>query len=251
MFFQSRNRFTAYTEAKQKITFSRAYTTLDFENSAVVIPKDDHARESLAVTPAMISAGVGIGYRFLTDQLARRKARFVHRDEQRATNLQAGSFRVPKITYTHFIVPKDTPVAALRIGFEPLHVRGTNTYVYQLTSLELTYGRAKTSDWSDGYDYTLQLTLYSLNGDDITERALGPLTVQSVGFGRHDLTARRLYSSPIPLEKNACLIEASLTVVETNPALINTSEVLDLLVEKEETIREKLVNILTQLLNPR
>ncbi|NJB87277.1 hypothetical protein GGR26_003057 [Lewinella marina] len=251
MFFQADNRFVAYRPDGEKITFRRAFDTIVFEPSEVVIPNSGGTRESFTVPAAAIEQGVAMGYRFLQDQLARRQARFVYQDEQRATNLQGGSFRLPVITCSSFIYPGSNKEVARRIEFKPLHLRGTQTFAYQLTRLDLHYAKAKPSKWSDVFDYTIQLTLHFVRGGELIDRPLKPLVVQSVGFGAHDLSEQQLYSPPIPLLEDSCLAEVSMTVVETNPAQVNTANVLKLLTENEERVKDKIVSVLQQLLSPK
>ncbi|THH37891.1 hypothetical protein [Neolewinella litorea] len=251
MFFQSDNRYVAYDPAGEKITFRKAFDTISFENSDIAIPSSGGTRESFTVPVAAIEQGVALGYRFFQDQLERRQARFVYQDDHRATNVQAGSFRLPVITSSGFVYPTGQKEEARRIVFTPLHLRGTKTFVYQLTRLNLKYARAKTSKWSDVFDYTIQLTLHFLRGGELIDRALKPMVVQSVAFGENDLTDLQLYSSPIPLVEDSCLAEVSLTVVETNPARVNTANVLKLLSENEQRVKQKIVAVLQQLLSPK
>ncbi|MBB4080939.1 hypothetical protein GGR28_003578 [Lewinella aquimaris] len=250
MFFQADNRFVAYRPTGEQITFRKAFSKIVFENSTIVIPHDDPEEESFVIPAAAIEGGVALGYRFLQDQLRKRQERFVHETHQRATNLEAGSYRVPKITYASFIYPENKKTEALRIHFEPVFIRGTGTFAYQLALINLNYSHAKPSDWSDVFDYTIQLTLNFLQGTELIEYPLQPVTVQSVSFTDNDLSEWNLYSSPIPLERNHCLIGASMTIVETNPAMVNTGKVLKLLTDNEQQVKQKLVTMLGQLLNP-
>ncbi len=248
MLFDSNTRFVAYSRTKEKVYFEKEFSTLHFDNSEIAIPKQASGRESFALPAAAIAKAVTLGYSFLQDQLQKRLEKFVYTYHQRATNLQAGSYLLPQITFSNFIFPPGKKHEALRIRLVPFVLPGTGTFTYRLEELILGFSKAKTSTRSDVFDYTLQLTLYFLQNGETIERSLPPLTVRSVGFGENQLGEQGLHTSIIPRRDDALLIEAALTVVESNPAHVNTAKILELLGDHKEKWTEQITALLTHLL---
>ncbi|PPK88458.1 hypothetical protein CLV84_1425 [Neolewinella xylanilytica] len=249
MLFTSGSRFVAYSPTKEKVFYEKEFSTLTFENSVIPVLDKNSVRESFSIPVAVITQVVTHGFRFLHEQLERRVKRFVYEYHHRATNMQAGSYLLPVIHFTHYLFIGKSKQPGLRITFSPVVIRETNRFTYQLKALRLQYSKAKTSRHSEVFDYTLKLTLYFLIGDQIIERVLPALTVSSVSFGDNQFSDQQLYTSPIPLEDDAVLLEAALTVVESNPAVVNTANVLRLVEDHQETLAERITALLTRLLN--
>ena len=241
------NRFVAYNSSKKKLNYKKEYSNIEFVNSEIEIPTTGVQLESFKVSSELIEKVVVSSIKIVKNYLEKRVKRFVFQYSRKATNIQAGTFRVPKIIFTNNIYLNGAYEESLKIELSPLLLKGTSSFVYELDNIMLKYSKALTSKWSNVFDYNIKLTLFFLKGNEIIKRELDPLVIQSVGFNKNTFNGQNIQTSIIKIQDDACLIEVMLDVVETNPAKVNTESIINLLNENDEKIEDKLKRIVAKL----
>ena len=200
-----------------------------YPEDSVMIP----VKSGIELAPAIISSLptlVNMGFKLTTSILEKRVKNFSNEFTRSQSYLEAGSKKIPKITFKRKISFEGTKpnVVALEIEVVPYKVEMTDGFIYSVDKIDLKYSSAKFRKKDYGIDYTIEIKPTFLVDNQKITTETSPIFISSVEFGegKNIYKDKKHRSDIIIMPKGAFLTEVSLKIVESNPAKVRAEKIL-------------------------
>lgn len=221
MFFNLSAQKKVYSKENKKISYKTEKLSLNLIESTIEIPQKEGEEVGLA---ALIPTAVDLGFKITTSILEKRKEKFSGEYSTQNSYLEAGNKTIPDIEFKRMIDDK----LALRILLKAKQIEKVDGYVYYIEEIELNYSKAKTTNKSRLFDYTLEIKPTFFVSGEKKAQELNPLSINSIKFGKTTFEEAEHRTSIIPLPKDGMFSEISVKVVETNPAKVRAEKILEI-----------------------
>ncbi len=172
---------------------------------------------------------VKMGFQLADSLIARREKSFTREYMRFQSNLDAGRQGViPDFDFIRTVEIDGAKHTALEISFRTRDISNfdslTNVFTYYVEKIALNYTSARVKK-DDRVDYTITLEpVFYLPGDKKqTVMEIAPLTIRSVGGGLNEYDDDRLRyrTEVLMIPRDACFLGLTVTVVESNPRVVN------------------------------
>lgn len=192
----------------------------------------------------LIPAAVDFGFSLTTKILEERMKKYSGEYVVSSSYLEAGERSVPDIEFIRHV---DGEVS-LKVSLKAKKIKKVEGYVYYVELIDLGFSKAKTTNKSRLLDYTIEVVPVFYVGKELKTQEIRPIMITSVPFGENKFDELKYRTSIIPLPEGGILTELSLKIVETNPAKINQTRMLEVFNAVNETSMN-LVKIVVEAIN--
>ncbi|TRW21536.1 hypothetical protein FMM05_19970 [Flavobacterium zepuense] len=244
---------TFQTALSQNKVFNSKHAKLDFttEEIDLVLTQSSVKPGGNELAPVLLAAiptVIDMGFKITTKILESKVKAFSAEYSKSNSYLDAGSGYVPNILLSRTVgFDNGSLKPALSIKFQPKKAKGTfmERYIYYyISDLELEYSSAKSTDSYPTFDYTIELKLNYIVGDEKKVLELAPIVLSSVKYGSNSFPVDKYRSDLIPLPENSVIVGASVKVVETNPGKVRAEKILSAWNDNKDDVKTIINNFL-------
>lgn len=236
VFFGANAQKVVYSDSKSKIPYTKETTDLYFEESTIEIPKELGEQAGFS---ALIPTVVDLGFKIAEKSLEARLKKFSGEYVAQSSYLKASGKKIPHLEFVRQIDVGEGMVDAIQISLKAKKVDKLDGFYYYIESLKVIYSKAKVTSKSKIFDYSIEIkpTFYVFNDKGVGEKKaqeLSPIKISSVSFNDNELNLKdrqgnyRYRTEIIPLPKGSYFSEASIKIIEANPAKLKAEKILEL-----------------------
>jgi len=225
MFFSMNAQKIVYDKNNKKIDYQKEDSELKLTESKIKI--EQKASQELGFA-ALIPTAIDLGFKIATKELEKRQKKFSGEYSNQNSYLNAGNRSIADIEFIRKVQIKKNLETAIQIKLKAVQIDNIDGYYYYVESINLKYSKAKTTSKSRMFDYTIEIKpIFFVDGEKKSQE-LSPIKLTSIEFGDNVLEKNKYRTDIIPLPKGSFFAEASIKIVETNPAKVKADKILEI-----------------------
>ena len=241
-----RSQNFVYDQNGSKHTYKKEDIDITFEKSSIKFkPSGGHemAPALLTLIPTVIDLGSKLTEKALEKSVKKYSAEY----SKIKSYLGGGDGSIPDLIFSRTLTGDDVPAKALAIKFKAQEINNVRGFVYFVENIELNASSAKATSRQNTFDYTIEMKITYLDKGEKKVQELSPIVISSVEFGKSPQYTIDNHRTDIILKpEDAQFMEASIKIIETNPAKVRAEKILALFNEHKDSAKTIINNFLPE-----
>lgn len=236
-----------FNKESKPVPFVEEVTILKLKPSEVKFPAvTDKPTPEIAGASltTLLPSVVDMAFKFGTRFLEKRKQSFSAEYIAQNTYTKGEDQSIPDLTFEYQIKKQSSGdyLSGLKIVLKAQAVPYIDSYFYYVKEVKMDYSRARSTQKHNSFDLTLEIKPIFIHEKVKKTQELAPITINSIHYGTRTWTEGEEYqirTGLIPRPTGAYFAEASVKVIQTNPAKLrieNYQEVLETYKGEAKTI---------------